>query len=150
MFLVDTNVLLYAANVDSPMHDRCSSLVAEWRSRHGAWFLTWSVCYEFLRVVTHPRIFERPWDRLSAWQYIQALMASPGLAVLAETDRHATVARTVIDELPALQGNLFHDAHIAILMREHGIRRIVTNDSDFHRFGFLEVIDPLAGGTARL
>ena len=37
------------------------------------------------------------------------------------------------------------DAHTAILMHEHGIRRIVTRDADFHRFPFLEVVDPLAG-----
>jgi predicted nucleic acid-binding protein len=35
------------------------------------------------------------------------------------------------------------DARTAILMREHGIRRICTRDTDFHRFPFLEVIDPL-------
>lgn len=27
---------------------------------------------------------------------------------------------------------------------EHGIRRIYTRDTDFHRFPFLDVIDPLA------
>ena len=43
--------------------------------------------------------------------------------------------------LPA--GNLFQDAHTAILMREHGIRRGCTRDTDFHRFPFLDVIDPL-------
>jgi predicted nucleic acid-binding protein len=35
------------------------------------------------------------------------------------------------------------DALTAILMREHGIRRICTRDTDFHQFAFLEVIDPL-------
>lgn len=49
----------------------------------------------------------------------------------------------VIADLPALAGNLFHDAHTAILMREHGIRRICSRDTDFHRFAFLEVVDPL-------
>jgi hypothetical protein len=49
----------------------------------------------------------------------------------------------VILELPHLAGNLLHEAHTAILMREHGIRRICTRDMDFHQFGFLEVIDPL-------
>ena len=29
------------------------------------------------------------------------------------------------------------------LMREHGIRQICTRDTDFHRFPFLQVIDPL-------
>lgn len=28
-------------------------------------------------------------------------------------------------------------------VREHGIARIVTRDTDFHRFSFLEIVDPL-------
>jgi hypothetical protein len=44
---------------------------------------------------------------------------------------------------PHLAGNLMHDAHTAILMREHGIRRICTRDTDFNQLAFLEVIDPL-------
>ena len=146
MFVVDTNVLVYAADTFSPFHDRCSSRLAEWRPRREVWFLTWGICYEFLRVVTHRRVLRRPWDRSSALGYIEALLASPGLAVLTETDRHLDIVRAVVDETPSLNGNLFHDAHTAILMREHGIRRIVTNDSDFHRFEFLEVVDPFAGG----
>ena len=38
------------------------------------------------------------------------------------------------------------DAHTAVLMREHGIRCIVTRDTDFHRFPFLESVDPLTEG----
>ena len=36
-----------------------------------------------------------------------------------------------------------HDAETAVLMREHGIRRVCTRDTDFHRFAFLEVVDPM-------
>lgn len=108
--------------------------------------MTWGICYEFARVVTHPRVMENPWTSAEAWSFVESLLASPRLSVLAETDRHAVVTGTVIEETPSLKGSLFHDAHIAILMREHGIRRIVTNDADFHRFGFLEVIDPLSAG----
>jgi predicted nucleic acid-binding protein len=85
----------------------------------------------------------RPWSATGAWNFIAALIASPGLGLLVPTDRHATVADQVITELPHLAGNLLHDAHTAILMREHGIRRICTHDADFHRFSFLEVIDPI-------
>ena len=42
-----------------------------------------------------------------------------------------------------LAGNLISDLHIAALMREHGIKTIYTRDSDFQRFPFLEVRDPL-------
>ena len=58
-------------------------------------------------------------------------------------ERHADVAEEVILELAHLAGNLLHDAHTAILMREHGIGRICTRDTDFNQFPFLEVIDPL-------
>jgi predicted nucleic acid-binding protein len=85
----------------------------------------------------------RPWSAQQAWEFVTALLASPGLGILVATQRHADVAGEVILELPDLSGNLFHDAHTAILMREHGIARICTRDADFNRFPFLEVIDPL-------
>ena len=86
----------------------------------------------------------RPWSAAAAWQFVTALLASPGLAILVPTQRHADVAEQVILELPHLAGNLVHDAHTAILMREHGVGRICTHDTDFNQFPFLEVIDPLA------
>ena len=49
----------------------------------------------------------------------------------------------VVAEVPGLAGNIVHDTQTAVLMREHGIRRICTRDTDFHRFPFLEPIDPL-------
>jgi predicted nucleic acid-binding protein len=63
--------------------------------------------------------------------------------VLVPTERHADVAEDVILELPHLAGNLLHDAHTAILMREYGIGRVCARDPDLNQFPFLEVIDPL-------
>ncbi len=59
-------------------------------------------------------------------------------------DRHAEVLRETLAEFPHLRGNILHDASTAVLMREHGIQRIITRDSDFHRFSFIRVVDPLA------
>ena len=143
MLVVDTNVLVYAADSDSPFHAACRDWLERQRGRADAWYTTWPILYEFLRVTTHPRVMRRPWSAPAAWDFIAALLASPGLGVLVPTQRHAEVAAQVIAELPHLAGNLFHDAHAAVLMREHGIRRIVTRDTDFHRFPFLEAVDPL-------
>jgi predicted nucleic acid-binding protein len=96
-----------------------------------------------MRVTIHPRVMRRPWSAPGAWGFVAALLGAPGLEVLVPTERHADVAEQVVTELPWLAGNLLHDAHTAILMREHGIRRICTRDTDFHRFPFLEVVDPL-------
>lgn len=143
MIAVDTNVLVYAADADSQFHQPCRSWLERQRSRPDAWYTSWSILYEFLRVTTHPRVMRQPWSTTAAWQFVTALLASPGLSVLAATQRHADVATEVFGELPHLAGNLLHDAHTAILMREHGIGRICTRDADFNRFPFLEVMDPV-------
>lgn len=106
-------------------------------------YVTWSILYEFLRVVTHPKALKKPWAGGQAWRFIEVLLASPGLDVLVESERHAAIVGQTLRDLPHTAGNLLHDAHTAVLMREHGIRRIYTRDTDFHRFPFLEVIDPL-------
>ena len=143
MLAVDTNVLIYAADADLQFHAPCRDWLERQRVRPDAWYTTWGIVYEFLRVTTHPRVMRRPWSVLAAWEFVSALLASPGLALLVPTQRHADVAGKVISELPHLAGNLLHDAHTAILMREHGIARICTRDTDFNQFPFLEVIDPL-------
>ena len=144
MLVVDTNVLVYVADADSPHHAACRAWLEHQRERADAWYTTWAILYEFLRVTTHPRVMRRPWKARAAWDFIAALLASPGLAVLVPTLRHGEVASRVIAEIPHVAGNLFHDTQTAVLMREHGLRRIVTRDTDFHRFPFLEVVDPVA------
>lgn len=144
MFVVDTNVLVYAANEDAPEGRRCREQLMAWREQASPWYLTWGVLYEFLRIVTHRRVLRSPWTIEGAWEFVAALLDSPSLHVLTETDRHEHVLRAVVAEVTGLKGNLVHDVHIATVMREHGIRRIVTRDGDFRRFPFLEVIDPLA------
>lgn len=143
MIVVDTNVLVYAADQDSPFHAPCRKWLDARRTGAEAWYATWPILYEFLRVTTHARVMRRPWGLRDAWQFVAALLASPGLEVLGPTERHPEVAGRVVADLPHLSGNVLHDAHTAVLMREHGIRRICTRDAQFHRFAFLEVVDPL-------
>ncbi len=86
-------------------------------------------------------MFRRPWSAAAAWSFIDAVLASASLSLLVPGERHQDVLAQVLDELPHLAGNLMHDAHTAVLMREHGVRTIYTGDTDFHRFPFLELID---------
>jgi toxin-antitoxin system PIN domain toxin len=143
MFVVDTNILIYAADGDSSFHSPCNKLLEEWRIQSSAWYVTWAILYEFLRVSTHPRVFRRPWLSAQALSFIEVLLASPSLGILIATERHASVLSEVMKEVPHLSGNLMHDLQTVALMREHGINRIYTRDTDFHRFPFLEPIDPV-------
>jgi uncharacterized protein len=143
VFVVDTNVLVYAADEDAPAYARCRTLLEGWRAQHSAWYVTWGILYEFLRVSTHPKVLRNPWTAEQAWRFVEAMLAAPGLGVLVESERHSAVAAQTFRDIPHLAGNLLHDTHTAVLMREHGVRRIYTRDTDFHRFPFLEVTDPL-------
>lgn len=142
MFVVDTNILIYAADEDSPFHKPCREKLEEWRRQSSVWYVTWGILYEFMRVITHSRVFRKPWFITDAWTFVNALLASPSLDILIPGERHLDVAAEVIKDLPFLRGNLLYDAKTAILMQEHGIKRIYTRDTDFHRFPFLEPVDP--------
>ena len=143
MLVVDTNVLVYAANAAVPEHARCCALIEELRQGTRPWCLTWGILYEFLRVSTHPRVFAEPWSSPVAWLFVEALLASPGIAILVETERHAAFVGQILRESPSIAGNLIHDVHTVALMLEHGVRRIYTQDNDFHRFSGVEIVDPL-------
>lgn len=78
-----------------------------------------------------------------AERLLSDLLASSGFELLTATPRHAAVLTQTLSELPDLRGNVMHDLHTAVLMREHGVSRIGARDNDFRRFPFLTVIDPL-------
>lgn len=143
MFVVDTNILLYAVNTDCAEHERCREFLEQCRAGSGRWYLTWSIAYEFLRVSTHPRVFPAPLKPKAAWAFLEALFASPSLRMLSEGPDHREVLAATFEEMPELRANLVHDGHTAVLMREHGVERIFTRDVDFGRFRFVEMVDPL-------
>jgi hypothetical protein len=116
---------------------RCLGLPGQ--ARHGGWTT--------LAVDTNVRVYAA--DAASQFDWLERerarpvrtpfgrSSASPGLAVLVPTERHADVEEVIL-ELPHLAGNLLHDAHTAILTREHGIGRICARDTDFNQFPFLK------------
>lgn len=71
MLAVDTNVLVYAADVDSPHHGACRDWLERRRARPDARYTTWPILYQFLPVPTHPRVMRRPWRMQSAWGFVK-------------------------------------------------------------------------------
>jgi toxin-antitoxin system PIN domain toxin len=143
VFLVDTNLLLYAVNPDAADHARSRALLEQWRRGDRLWFLTWGIIYEFLRVSTHGAVFPQPLALVRAQEWIELLLSGPCAGLLEPTNRHLAVLAEVTALHPRLRGNVIHDMHTAVLMREHGVTEIRTADTDFHQFTFLTVVNPL-------
>jgi toxin-antitoxin system PIN domain toxin len=143
--LVDTNILIYAVDTEAREHRKANAFIEEQRAGDG-FCVTWSVLYEFLRIVTHPRVFTRPLEPRTAAGFVLALAEAPRVDILVETPQHHRFLTQVLDHAPPLRGSVYHDAHIAALMLEHGVSRIATADRHFRLFPFLDVIDPTAEG----
>lgn len=138
---LDTNILVYAHRVEAPHHRAALRLLRETVAGREPWALCWPVVYEFLRVVTHPRVFHPPTPMETAWAAVEALTGARSVVMLAETERHREILDDVLRGSGAL-GNVVHDAHIVALLREHGVGEIVTADEDFRRFPGLRVTNP--------
>lgn len=143
MWVVDTNVLVYAANRGADEHVACRRVVDALRASPRAFYLSWGICFEFLRVVTHPRVFQMPWSARDAWTFLELILDAPGCRLLTPEPAHANLVRALAIEEHDIRGNLWHDAETVALMRASGIQRIITRDTDFHRFRGVEVYDPL-------
>jgi len=142
MIAIDTNLLVYAHREDSPWHEPAAARIAELAEAREPWAIAWPCLHEFLAIVTHPRIYAPPTPLPAALDQVDAWLASPSLAVLAETDGYWPELRALLTD-GRIAGPQVHDARVAALCRLHAVRELWSADRDFSRFGGLRVRNPL-------
>lgn len=143
MIAVDTNILIYAHREDAVFHSVAASRVASLAEGREAWAIPWPCVHEFLAIVTHPRVYEPPSLIAEALGQIDVWLESPTLQLLAEADDHWLYLQALI-VAGKIVGPRIHDARIAALCRQHGVRELWSADRDFSRFPDLAVVNPLA------
>ncbi len=140
---IDVNILLYASNEDSPLHDRAGEFLAQCASRREVFVLAWLTVMSYLRMATHASIFDKPLSPAEAMRNVEALLALPHCRPISEAEGFLAVYQGITVNAPT-RGNLVPDAHLAAVLHQHGVRTLYTHDRDFKKFDFLEVRDPLA------
>ena len=140
---IDVNVLLFASDTASPLHQRAAEFLGECAAGPDVLYLAWSTVISYLRISTHPAIFANPLQPEEAAQNAEALLRLPHVRTLAEEDGFWDLYRAVTKRMP-IRGNDVPDAHLATLLRQHGVSTLYTNDRDFRKFDFLTVRDPFA------
>jgi hypothetical protein len=141
--VIDTNVLLYGANSDAAEHARAREFLAEIGTSSDSWYVTDGILYEFLRVSTHAKVFPSPLTWREALDFLRPFIDADNVHILHVEESHWTLLGKVLAELTHPSGNLFFDIRTVVVMREHGVRRIYTTDTDFLQFGGIEVVNPL-------
>jgi len=139
---VDTNILVYAHREDAEWHAAAYPRLARLAEDRGAWAIPWPCIHEFLAIVTHPRIFSPPTPLAAAVDQVEAWIESPSLVLLAESELHWLQLREVL-LTGRIAGPKVHDARIAALCLQHGVKELWSADRDFGRFPNLTVVNPL-------
>jgi toxin-antitoxin system PIN domain toxin len=142
-FAVDVNVLLYASDGSSDKHQAARTFLDRCADGPELFCLAWVTLMSYLRMATHGSIFASPLSHAHAVRNVESLMQLPHVRVLSETADFWPHYRKLTSEVPT-RGNLVPDAHLAALLRSHGVTTIYTHDRDFRKFSFLDVRDPLA------
>lgn len=144
MVAVDASVLAYAVNRHAPGHARAAGVLEDLVNGDAPWALPWPAIHGFLAFVTHPHAVVRPLGPGDAWGFVERLLASPSVRLLGPTDRHAEVLAGILAGLPPGGGEL-GGLELAVTLREHGVRELLSADRGMRRYGFLAVTDPLHG-----
>jgi toxin-antitoxin system PIN domain toxin len=137
---VDANVLIYASDSQAESHDPAEALVRRLAAGPEILYLFWPVLLGYLRIVTHPGILTNPLSPVAALGNVEAMLDRPHVRAPGELDGFWPMFRSTAGERP--RGNDVPDAHVAALMRQHGVRVIYTRYRDYRRFDGIDVRDP--------
>ncbi len=142
MQTLDVNVLVYAFREDVPDHAAHRGWLAALAGSDESFGISDLVLSGFLRIVTHPRIFDPPTPLAAALEFAEALRSQPGCVPISPGRRHWDIFTRLCRDSGA-KGNLIPDAYLAAMAIENG-GEWISNDRDFSRFRGLRWRSPLA------
>jgi uncharacterized protein len=141
VILVDVNVLVYAFRRDAPDHRRFSDWLHSLLNSDALFGMADLVLSGFVRIVTHPAIFDPPSTVDRAFRFAEQIRRHPRCESIAPGPRHWDIFTTLCRETGAT-GNRVPDAYLAALAIESGSEWI-TADRGFARFRGLRCRHPL-------
>lgn len=143
MILLDANLLVYAYLREMPHHEPARVWLDEQLNELPRVALPWPSLLAFVRLVSNPRIFERPVPLAKAWQQAETWLSVPSAWIPQPTERHREILGKLLTAAPETRSALVPDAHLAALAMEHGLT-LCSADRDFARFPDLRWVNPVA------
>lgn len=139
---VDTNILVYATDTGTDAGEVAHELLEGLARGPDLLYVFWPALMGFIRITTNPAINERPLTPTEAMDSVATLLARPNVRAPGEGAGFLKVYKSTAPHMT--RGRQVPDAHIAALMRQHGVGTIYTRDRDFRRFDGIRVADPFA------
>ena len=141
MRLVDVNLLIYAVNRDTALHDAARTWLEAALTDDEPLGFSWIALLGFVRITTHRRILSRPLEVEQALAVADGWLAEANSRVIEPGPDHWRTVRRLLTAV-GTAGNRTTDAHLAALAIDNGCE-LLSTDSDFSRFPDLRWRDPL-------
>lgn len=134
--LIDSNILIYAINLDSPKSKIAQTFLEE---NLGKLEITHQNILESIRVLTHPK-FSNP---MKIKACLKALASISESSHILYPDQRSYYIVLELMENYNLSGNRIFDAYLVAIMLSYGIKEIATdNERDFKKFEGIHVVNP--------
>ena len=136
MVLPDVNILVHAHRRDSVHHAVCRAWLEGVLASDEAYGISELVLSGFIRVVTHPAVFNPPSPLKAALAFADEILSPEHAVSVVPGPRHWEIFTRLCRDANA-RGNLVADAYLAALAIESGSEWIST-DGDYARFAGLK------------
>jgi toxin-antitoxin system PIN domain toxin len=133
LIAVDTNILVFAHREELPQHKSALARITHLAEGDSPWGIPVFCIGEFVRVITHPRLFDPAYSAEEACGAVDRILESPSLRILYPGTGFVIHFQEAVREANAV-GNLVFDAQIVAVCRESGVSTLITQDRDFARF----------------
>jgi len=134
---MDVNILVYAHRVDVEKHDQYLEWLESVINSDMDYGYSSLVLSGFIRVVTHPKVFEIPTLLDDAIKFVNQIQNQPNAVKISPKDRHWTIFENLIKNTNA-KGNFIPDAYHAALAIESSCEW-VSSDKGFKKFKGLKL-----------
>ena len=138
---MDVNIFVYAHRKDITDHLDYKNWLESVLNSDDFYGISELALSGFLRIVTHPKVFNTPSSLDEAIQFTQQIRNNPNAINITPKERHWRIFKNLICTTQA-KGNLIPDAYHAALAIESGCQW-VTTDKGFKRFKGLKTQHPL-------
>lgn len=135
---LDTNILVYLSNEDSPFHQEVTKTFLGLLSHYEIW-ISRQVLREYAVVMSNPAIIERP---LKPEEVTADLEKWNNVFNVADETSQTTEILIRLIKTYNLRGKRIHDANIVATMIDNSINFLYTlNISDFKLFDKIQIIE---------
>lgn len=141
MIVPDINLLIYAYDSSSPQHQKAAAWCKDCMLGSEEIGLATVVIFGFVRLSTHPKVFQTPLTIAEASSRVETWLKQPHVRVIEPSPQHVSDVLSLLNQL-GTAGNLTTDAQIASLAKQEKAA-LHSNDNDFLRFPGLNYHNPL-------